>query len=684
MTSLSFQNITLLAYSSATLLSLLLTIYLAIGARREPARWFLALAAGWQTIWLAVIVASLGLWVPVNLYFSLEALQLLAWVYATLCYLRALRPGAFRGRLKWIPITATAFFAWTLLEIWIQPFSQSYWPYFNFLVLSAMALGSLEQLVRNSNVGRFIKLIAVSLSLLFATYIAYYAVTLIVKASLQELWLARAAVLMIVCSFIVLAGLLFHRERDYHANIGFSRPVMFYGTSTLIVSIGLVVIGIGSYYVQLFKGMWSLYFYALLVGSCLLSIAALFFSSTLRSTLRVWVSKHFFSHKYDYRKEWITSIRALASAQDFESLHKASFNVLASAVNAEAGEIKLNTGSSYETVYTHNASHSQGIALDHPAIAFMAEQGWVFTPKQQNNALAEGNDLLPDWLVAPNGPDLIVPLRANSQIIGLALLTNCKMPYGINWEDLDVIKTLGREVASHMLVYMQQEDLSDRRQLDAYNKMTAFVMHDLNNVAAQLRLLSKNAEKHKTNPAFVDDMVMTVSNSAARMQKLIQRFSQPVQGNNASFGLNEALQEAAERCANSRLPIQITLNATDRKVQSDKESFIMAVQHLLKNAQEASVDGQSVELTTYDTDHTLVIEVRDFGKGMTAEFINKQLFKPFNTTKVGKGMGIGVYLTREFFAEMNGKMRVESAPGEGTRFVIELGSTDTTMEAACG
>ncbi|WP_119395188.1 XrtA/PEP-CTERM system histidine kinase PrsK [Salinibius halmophilus] len=684
MSSLSFQAITLLAYSSATFLSFLLTVYLAVGARREPARGYLALAAAWQTIWLVTVVASLRYWVPVNLYFSLEAIQLLAWVYATLCYLRALRPEALKSRLKWVPIGATGFFIWTLIEIWWQPLPQSYWPYFNFLVLSAMALGSLEQLVRNSNVGRFIKLISVSLSLLLASYIAYYAVSLIVQESLQELWLARAAMIMLSSCFIVLAGVLFHRERDYHANIGFSRPVMFYGTSTLIVSIGLVVIGVGSYYVQLFSGLWSLYFYALLLGSCLLAMAALFFSSTLRTNMRVWVSKHFFSHKYDYRKEWITSIRVLSCAHDFDSLQKSAFMVLSNAVHADAGEIKLRTGKAFKTVFTHNQDATKNLPASDDMVRFMEERGWVFAPKQYNNALAEGNELLPFWLKGKTCPDLIVPLRANSQVIGIALLSNCKMPYGINWEDLDVLKTLGREIASHMLLYKQQDEMSDRKQLDAYNKMTAFVMHDLNNVAAQLRLLSKNAEKHKTNPAFVDDMVMTVSNSAGRMQKLIQRFNQPQTSTTASFSINDALQEAITRCTNASFPIDVTLNAADQKVQSDRESFIMAVQHLLKNAQEASEPGQHIELQTYDTVHTFVIKVRDFGKGMTSDFINKQLFKPFNTTKVGKGMGIGVYLTREFFAELNGQMQVESQPGQGTTFTIELGSMDTTMEAACG
>lgn len=684
MAAISFQTITSLIYGSAALLSFILTVYLAIGARREPARWFLAVAALCQTTWLTTVIISLSYWVPVNLYFSLEATQLLAWVYATLFYLKALRPTALNGQLKWVIIAATVFFAWTLIELWWQPLEQSYWPYFNFLVLSVMALGSLEQLVRNSNVGRFIKLIAVSLSLLLATYIAYYAISLIRQESLQELWLARAALVMLTSSFIVLAGIVFHRDRDYEASIGFSRPVMFYGTSTLIVSAGLVVIGVGSYYVQLFRSLWSLYFYALLLGSCLMSIAAIFLSSTLRSRLRVWVSKHFFSHKYDYRKEWLTSMHVLENTTSMDDLLEKAFTVLAGTIQAGGGEIKLLQGDVYETVYQFNWPKSPPIEATHSTVNYMKSHGWVFTPKQKNNDLAVGNQYLPSWACADNGPDLLIPLKANGQVIAIAVLGHCKMPYGMNWEDLDVLKTLGREVAGHMLVHQQHEDIADRKQIDAYSKMTAFVMHDLNNVAAQLRLLSKNATKHKTNPAFIDDMVMTVSNSADRMQKLIRRFSQPVNGAVSSFSVNQALAEAVTRCSHSALPIDVELKAHDRKVQADEESFIMAVQHLLKNAQEASEAGQSVRLSTADVGTCLVIEIEDFGQGMTAEFINSQLFKPFNTTKVGKGMGIGVYLTREFFSEINGQLTVDSKLGEGTRFTIQLASVDTTKGMVSG
>lgn len=684
MPAISFQTITSLIYGSAALLSFILTVYLAVGARREPARWFLAVAALCQTTWLATVIISLSYWVPVSLYFSLEAIQLLAWVYATLFYLRALRPTALNGQLKWIVIAATLFFAWTILELWWQPLEQSYWPYFNFLVLSVMALGSLEQLVRNSNVGRFIKLIAISLSLLLATYIAYYAISLIRQESLQELWLARAALVMLTSSFIVLAGIVFHRDRDYEASIGFSRPVMFYGTSTLIVSAGLLLIGLGSYYVQLFRSLWSLYFYALLLGSCLLSIAAIFLSSTLRSRLRVWVSKHFFSHKYDYRKEWLTSMHMLESATSMDDLLAKAYKVLASTIQAGGGEIKLRNGRVFETVFQHNWPKTPDISAAHSTVRHMHAYGWVFTPKQKNNDLAQGNHLLPNWTSVENGPDLLIPLKANGQVLAIAVLGHCKMPYGMNWEDLDVLKTLGREIAGHMLIHQQHEDLSDRKQLDAYSKMTAFVMHDLNNVAAQLSLLSKNAQKHKTNPAFIDDMVMTVSNSADRMHKLIKRFSQPVHGAVDSFSVNQALEEAVQRCSNSALPIDVALTANDRNVQADRESFIMAVQHLLKNAQEASAAGQRVGLSTTDSGTNFVIEIEDFGQGMTAEFINRQLFKPFNTTKVGKGMGIGVYLTREFFSEINGKLTVDSKLGEGTRFTIQLASVDITKDMVSG
>ena len=78
-------------------------------------------------------------------------------------------------------------------------------------------------------------------------------------------------------------------------------------------------------------------------------------------------------------------------------------------------------------------------------------------------------------------------------------------------------------MAVHLAQFEADKRLAESRQFEAYHRLTAFVMHDLKNLAAQLSLIVSNAEKHKRNPEFVDDAISTIANSTGRMQRLIEQ-----------------------------------------------------------------------------------------------------------------------------------------------------------------
>jgi len=94
--------------------------------------------------------------------------------------------------------------------------------------------------------------------------------------------------------------------------------------------------------------------------------------------------------------------------------------------------------------------------------------------------------------------------------------------------------------------------------------------------------------------------------------------------------------------------------------------------HLIKNAQEATNKDGFIDITLSLTENTVKIEVEDNGEGMSQQFIKERLFKPFDTTKSGKGMGIGVYQTREFIKSLGGEFSVESTLGEGSLFTLKI------------
>jgi signal transduction histidine kinase len=79
-----------------------------------------------------------------------------------------------------------------------------------------------------------------------------------------------------------------------------------------------------------------------------------------------------------------------------------------------------------------------------------------------------------------------------------------------------------------------------------------------------------------------------------------------------------------------------------------------------------------IELRVRNTGSMGVIEIRDDGQGMTADFVRNRLFRPFDTTRGNAGMGIGMYESREFIRQLGGDIQVESEPGKGTIISLRI------------
>ncbi len=82
--------------------------------------------------------------------------------------------------------------------------------------------------------------------------------------------------------------------------------------------------------------------------------------------------------------------------------------------------------------------------------------------------------------------------------------------------------------------------------------------------------------------------------------------------------------------------------------------------------------GADITIQDFDS----VVKIIDTGEGMSAEFIETRLFKPFDTTKGNAGMGIGAYDAKNYIEEMDGIITVESEIDQGTVFTLSIPVTD--------
>lgn len=550
----------------------------------------------------------------------------------------------------------------------------------NGLLLAIVGLVSVEQLYRNAIHERQTKLVSVSVGALFLYDLYMYSHALVFKHIDQDLWLARGAIQGASALALCLGVITFSREQQRPNSLSISRPIVFYTTSLTMAGFFLALMAAGGYYIKLYGGDWGTVLQVLLIFSACITIASVFVSRTLRVRLSVFIDKHFFNHKYDYRMEWLKLINYLSQPSD-DNFHRIAISAMASIFKSQGGCIwLLNEHGTYWPVAAIGLELPGDKDVSEPETSdfcnALREQEWVFSPgSEDTEQTSKLNELLPGWVYDIPKLWIIIPLLNEDELIGFIGLAKPPLETPLTWEDLDLLKTVGRQVSSYLTRHQAAELLAQSKQFDAFNKLTAFVMHDLKNLIAQQALVVKNAAKHKDNPAFIEDMINTIDNSVNRMNNLLQKLQQKESAAKSHLfpvDLDRVLLEAVTKCQ-ERYPIpSMRLNGNQLKVLADNDRLEMVLIHIIKNAQEATPKEGFVDVTLKRGSKNAIIEIEDNGSGMDEEFVKNRLFKPFDTTKSGKGMGIGVYQAREFLVSIGGEITVHSEMGHGSLFRISI------------
>ncbi len=425
----------------------------------------------------------------------------------------------------------------------------------------------------------------------------------------------------------------------------------------------------------------------ILIGITGVPIAILMFSEHLSARLRVFVSKHFLPFRFDYREEWLRIIDTLASPEQSVPLPERSIKAVAQIVGAPAGVLWLCTGDDMKFTCAANWNTRiwplSQVEPNDPVLVFMRERQWILDTAEldRDPELYQGLKR-PAWLEQLPNALLVVPLLSNEDLLGFVVLLQSSSAFRLAFEEIDLLRTSGRQVAAHLAQYQADHQLAEVQQFEAFNRLTAFVMHDLKNLIAQQSLMVKNASKHKGNPEFFEDAMATIENSVARMNKLMRQLqSGDTTGPRERVGLSEALDDALQKTEAGKPEPRFENAGESLFAYIDRERFTAVIVHLIRNAQEATSSDGSVTVGLKELDGQAVISIVDDGCGMAADFIRNRLFRPFDSTKGSKGMGIGAYQARTFVAESGGVMNVESQTDHGTQVLIRLPMAGESMEA---
>jgi putative PEP-CTERM system histidine kinase len=663
-------------YSFASIAYLLFSL-LIIAAHNQSsiAKWvlFSALTAG-----AANVVAALQVSIGFSLQWAMfaDAVKIAAFAVFILSF--NIEKGSVLELLKNKTVSKyLLFWLGSVVVCWASSYALDFsyeYLFLLFVLLNLTSLVLLEQLYRGANIDakKSITPLVIALGSIAVFDFVLYAQATMVGGIEFDFWYARGYLSAIAVPLLLIC---IRRFKEGTVRIFVSRNVVFYSSMLMIAGLYLLLMAVAGYLINYLGGEWGqlVSFGFFILGSIVLAV--LLITDTVRRQVKVFISKHFFANKYEYREEWLELIGEIETANT-GNYYQMSLQIMMSKVEATGGVLLKANGNSTFTV-----KQSFGMALDESFDKdlvllenFTISRGWIV----DINEYSEDPLSYPGLFIHPTiwhvvGVNILVPIFISKVFYGFFVLSNSGENNKLNWEDRDLLFAIAKQLGNFISLNEANDKLAESKQFDAFNQMSAFLVHDLKNIQAQLALITSNAIQHRDNPEFVDDVFETVESATERLAKVLAqlRNKQVAQSTSKVTDLGDIIERVIEQ-RNIMQP-RVLMDQKEKCLTTiDGERFFSVMNHLIQHAQEATADDGWVKISLEQRQNSINIVVHDNGCGMSEQFIGTRLFKPFDTTKGNAGMGIGVFEAKQFFESVSGDLTVESEEGQGTKMMIRL------------
>jgi putative PEP-CTERM system histidine kinase len=543
-----------------------------------------------------------------------------------------------------------------------------------FLAASVLILANLERTLRAStgSMRWFIKYMVVGVGGLFAARVYTSSQALLFRFVDTSLHMVDSAALLVAAALI---GVSLLRSRLRDADVYVSHSMLYGSVTGLLVGVYLVAVGVLARVVAFFGGAQSLPAVTFFVFLAFVGLAGLVLSDRLRQVVHGFVSRNFRRPQYDYRKEWAAFTRATSTLLDMKALCAAVATRVSETLHVPSvtvwllepgeGAARLTLGGS--TVY------SEGEAADWARV-----HGPAFVEVMRDRPVPFDLHELPPGepagLARATDTRYAVALGAGGEDVGFMVLGTRPDGPELTVEDRDLLKTFADQAAGNVLGLRLSERLLKAKEVEAFQSLSAFFVHDLKNLASKLSLTLQNLPAHYDDPEFRQDLLATIERSVAKIDDMCRRLSplsRTLELQRAPRDLSEVVGAAlAGLNGNLRGEVVQELAATPPVVM-DPEQMQNVVLNLVLNANDALREGGRIRVATGQSDRWVYVSVSDDGCGMSRDFMARSLFKPFRTTK-GQGLGIGLFHSKTIVEAHRGRIEVESEEGKGTTFRVLL------------
>jgi putative PEP-CTERM system histidine kinase len=489
---------------------------------------------------------------------------------------------------------------------------------------------------------------------------------------------ARGYIYAAMIPFLVLA---IRRVKNWGVEIYISRDVVMHSTLLMVAGGYLFVMAMLGYLVQYLGGQWGGTIQIVLIALSLALLVTLFLSLSFRTKIKVFITKHFFANQFDYRHEWVKLTECLNTNESDGNVYATALRGLIQAIDYQTGgfiqvqngELKILANVEKPTLNDDERNVLFEFA------DFFQQKNWIIDVEELRTKpfVYEGLKVNHALLNSVHF-QLVIPIYDDEELWGMAVMQGSEnTSKKLNWELRDYLTAVNAQISNFLFHHQAAQELAENAQFAAFTRMSAFVVHDLKNVLAQIDLILCNAQQHKDNPEFIEDTFETLHHTKARMDKMLQQLTEKETsdaGKDSLVTLSESISQVIEQRCASYLPKPNLVLTAEVPVVLEKDKLCNVIYHLISNAQQATNDDGHVGITidlSVDEKHMLV-NIVDSGIGMSEDFIQTRLFKPFDTTKGNAGMGIGAFDAKAYLEKIGGQLLVKSVEEQGTTFTLRI------------
>jgi putative PEP-CTERM system histidine kinase len=590
-------------------------------------------------------------------------------------HLRKWRAGI--GGVSLITLVFLGIFLYTSFNNNVLPFENArYWIVIFLMLALTLILANFELTMRSGEQRQRwrIKFLVFGIASIFLFMIFNFSYLLLFPATDYDVSYISPTVIFIG-SFLAALSLVRHSLLD--VDIAVSRDIVKNSIIVLLVGAFLFSVGLVAQAIRTFGGDFSVYLQFLFVFLALIFIGLVLLSTHVRKTAKMFIDRHFFRSKFDYGKEWLQLTNRLSSKLDVSDIASslANFFIETFWINTTVLWLFDERAEDFRIVYPGNNQLADPIR-GNPALFRLLEEEDRPVPLDD---LQESPDLTEDGrkqiaLLKGRGISLLVPLMLETKQVGALGLSKSRYGVPFDTEDLALINTIARQAASTLLSAQLAERIVLSKELETFHLFSSFVIHDLKNFVSMLSLVVQNMEKKFSNPAFQKDAMASVSNIVEKMERMMARLSvlsaAPIPCKTQT-DLNEMLRELMEEMKGA-IRSRVVADCRDLpKILVDPEQMLTVIRNLVRNADEATSNEGEIRLATEVRDGKVLVTVSDDGCGIPREYLERELFTLFSTTK-SDGFGIGLYQAKRIVESHGGSIEAESEVGRGSTFRIRL------------